>query len=156
MKTRTLIDAQKDYKKSVDKEVSQRDYLDTNYAFNEFLISLILEGHTVYLPERLGSLCVQGKKQKYRVDKNGKPIGLSPDWVETKKLWDRNPKAKKEKKLLYHTNEHTNGYRYKILWSKLNMYVKNKNLYTLKMTRKVKRAVSKEVINNYGKFKTRL
>jgi len=116
--------------------------------FNKFLMDKVLEGFEVILPARTGAISIVGTKQQIRFDIEGNPI-LPPDWVRTKALWDRNPEAKERKQLVYITNDHTNGVRYKFFWSKKRILIPNKSLYSLRMTRANKRAVSNNI--NQGK-----
>ena len=141
------------YKKSVDTPLDLKSYIKIAALYNKFLLTKVLEGDEVYLPYRLGTLSVTGKKQDYKVE-NGEVIGLAPDWVNTKKLWAKNKEAKESKKLLYHMNSHTDGVRYKYIWSKKNVLIENKTLYSLRMTRTNKRAVNTLIMQ--GKtFKTK-
>lgn len=131
----------KDYKNTTEEPVSENDYIKLNYLYNKFLIAKVLQGHEVTLPSRLGTLSVIGRKQRVRIE-DGEIVGLAPDWVKTKILWDSDPEAKKSKQLLYHTNPHSDGVRYKYTWSKKNVLVENKTLYSLRLTRCNKRALS--------------
>ena len=141
------------YKSKVTDPVDIKKYLLISAAYNKFLISKVLEGKEITLPSRMGTLSILGKKQKIRFDDNGNIIGLAPDWVKTKILWGENPTARKEKKLLYHINSHTDNVRYKYLWSKKNVLVTNKTLYSLRLTRTNKRAVHKRIIEG-AQYKT--
>ncbi|MHA1197765.1 MAG: hypothetical protein ACTSQF_00210 [Candidatus Heimdallarchaeaceae archaeon] len=96
----------------------------------------------------MGRLEVQGRKQNIRVEGN-KIKGLAPDWKSTIELWNRNPEAKKEKKIIYFFNEHSKGVRYKIKWTKTKIPLIFKSVLTFKAIRPVKRGVSKNV--NEGK-----
>ena len=93
---------------------------------------------------QLGKLSIYGKKVKVKVE-DGQIKGLAPDWVKTKELWESDKEAKKNKQLVYHFNEETNGIRYKFSWSKNRVLVSNKTLYNLRMTRTNKRELSKLV-----------
>lgn len=132
----------KRYLSTTENPIPVKDYVQINNLYNKFLVGKALQGHAVTLPNRMGVLSVQGRRQQIRLDEDGKPIGLSPDWVGTKKLWDSNPEAKAKKTLLYHLNHHTDGVRYKWNWSKLKINTENRSLYTLKMTRENKRNLS--------------
>lgn len=113
-------------------------------AYMQFLIDKVIEGEEITLPARLGTLSIIGNKRKLRFSEEGKPI-LPPNWAKTKKLWDNNPKAKEEKKMVYCTNEETGGVVYKFLWSKNRVPIENKTLYALRMTRTNKRAVNSAI-----------
>ena len=155
MSCKNVRSSYKQYKETTINEiVDSKTYIDYANEFNKFLADKVTEGYEITLPARLGTLSVIGKKQKVRVDEHGKIFGLAPDWVKTKELWDNNPKAKEEKKLLYHTNNHTDNTIYKFLWSKNRILITNKILYSLRMTRDNKRKVY-SLINNGKKYITK-
>lgn len=135
------------YKESVDSPIDIKTYLLLSADYNKFLIEKVLEGKEVTLPSRMGTLSILGKEQKIRFDEEGKITGLAPDWVKTKKLWEANSIAKEKKQLVYHTNSHTDNVRYKFLWSKKNVLVENKTLYSLRLTRTNKRAVHQKILD---------
>lgn len=116
-------------------------YIKIVNGFMKFLMAKLFLKGEILLPERMGVLKIIGKKVKVKIE-GDKILGLAPDWVGTKELWSRDEKSKKEKKLVYHFNEDTNGIRYKFLWSKSKMVVPNKTLYNLKLTRTNKRFLS--------------
>lgn len=139
---RNVRDSYKFYLQTTENPVDIKTYLLINAEYNKFLISKVLEGDEVTLPGRMGTLSIVGKKQKIRFDEEGNVVGLAPDWVKTKKLWENNKEARKNKTRVFHTNSHTDNTRYKFLWSKARVLVTNKTLYALRITRTNKRAVS--------------
>lgn len=143
----------KDYKKSNSVIMSITNYCKIAALYNKFLLGKVLDGYEVFLPCRLGTLSIVGRKQKYRVE-NGEIKGLAPDWVKTKELWLKNEEARRSKKLLYHMNTHTDGVRYKYIWSKKNVLVTNKTLYSLRMTRGNKRTANALIVQGKA-FKTK-
>ena len=150
---KNLRESYKLYKQSVENPIDIKTYLILAADYNKFLIDKVLEGKEVTLPSRMGTLSILGKEQQIRFDDEGKIAGLAPDWVETKILWESNPEAKAAKKLVYHTNFHTDNVRYKFLWSKKNVLVENKTLYSLRLTRTNKRAVHKKILEG-AQYKT--
>lgn len=144
---KNLRESYKLYKESVENPVDIKTYLLITGKYNKFLIDKVLEGKEVTLPSRMGTLSIIGKKQNIKFDEDGKVMGLAPDWVKTKKLWEDNEQAKKDKKLVYHTNAHSENVRYKYLWSKRNVLVENKTLYSLRLTRTNKRAVHQKILD---------
>lgn len=131
----------KSYKKDSDNPVDVKDYVSICNGFMKFLMRKLFEEGTVLIPERMGTLNIVGRKVKISFE-DGKIKGLAPDWASTKELWKEDPLAAKEKKLVYHFNEDTNGIRYKFTWSKARVLAPNKTLYNLKMTRTNKRILS--------------
>lgn len=150
---KNLRESYKLYKQSVENPIDIKTYLILAADYNKFLIDKVLEGKEVTLPSRMGTLSILGKEQQIKFDEEGKVKGLAPDWVRTKELWELNPQAKAEKKLLYHMNSHTDNVRYKFLWSKKNVLVENKTLYSLRLTRTNKRAVHQKILEG-AQYKT--
>jgi len=138
----SLRDSYKYYRKEAEIPMSFKSYLSMTQDFIKFVIDKVLDGEKVKLPEGMGTLYVKGKKIKMRIDpETGGIMGAAPDWVGTKKLWEVCEECKLKKQLVYHLNEHTNGIRYKIFWSRKNNPIKNKSLYSLIFTRTNKRAL---------------
>lgn len=145
--TRTDSNIRKSYKlyrKSVDNPVEIKEYIYIANDYNKFLMEQMLTGDQISLPGRMGTIMVTGRKQKISFDENGVP-NLPPDWVRTKQLWDRNPEAKAQRRLLFHTNEHTNGVIYSAVWGKDKVAIENKRLYSLQLARPNKRAIHKAI-----------
>lgn len=140
----TIKDSYKGYKASSKNAYEKKEYLEIAYGFMEYMMNKIFEGNIIKIPEKLGVLEVRGRKQKIFIDKETEKIkGLAPDWKHTLDLWKRDPKAREERKLIYHLNEHTSGIRYKIYWSKVNVIVENKTAYILVFSRFNKRHLAK-------------
>ena len=135
------------YKKECENTIDIRQYIDISTRYVKFLMDKVIdEGYEVSLPSRLGSLRIIGIKQQIKFDDEGKIKGLSPNWQKTMQLWNSNPEAKEKKQLVYNTNEHSAGIRYKYIWSKKRALITNKTLYSLRMTRENKRRIYKAVI----------
>lgn len=135
------------YRKECKDLVDIKTYTLLAAKYVKFLMNKVVQGEEVTLPARMGTMRLVGLKQKPRLDKDGNITGLSPNWQKTNKFWNENPQAKLEKKIIFNTNEHSSGIRYKFIWSKKRVFVTNKTIYSLIMTRANKRAVYKEVMN---------
>jgi hypothetical protein len=129
-------------------DIPYDDFISIIEGFMKFISAKIIDGEMVILPVNSGRIEVIGKKIKPRTLEDGTLIGVAPDWVGTKKLWDSNPEAKKNKTLVYHFNEHSNGIRYKIHWFKLKSGVMHKGLYSFYPTRSNSRAIWKAIMSN--------
>jgi len=115
-------------------------------GYNKFLSGKVLEGHEAVLPERMGTLSIEGRVQRVSGRAaDGRLLGIPPDWPGTKALWERDPVARAERRLLYHLNLHSDGIRYKFLWSKRRVLVEYKTLYAFRATRANKRAASARI-----------
>lgn len=134
------------YKNLSDNPINISQYVQIVNQFMKFLINRLFEKGQVSLPEKLGNLQIVGKKVKVKIE-DGQIKGLAPDWVKTKELWEKDTEAKKNKQLVYHFNEQTNGVRYRFFWSKNRILVSNKTLFNIKMTRTNKRTLSQLVKN---------
>lgn len=136
----TTKDCYKLYKKNVDKEVQVEysDYMNILKSFNTKVKDTVLfNSSDIKLPCGLGRLRI--KKFKLKLYKKNK---LRPDWQKTLSLWERNSEAKKEKKLVYHLNEHRAGYAYRVYWDKRYSKTRNKTYYHFKPSRKFARTLS--------------
>lgn len=139
-------DSYKLYKKNTKKPICEKDYITITNNFFKFISNELLVKGVIILPERLGILRVIGTKTPIRIE-DGDIKGLAPDWKKTKELWGKDTESKNKKKLIYHFNEDTNGIRYRFFWGTNKVYVENKSLYVLKMTRTIKRALVKSIRN---------
>lgn len=93
---------------------------------------LIEEGKRVKLPYRMGTLQIIKSKPKH-LDKRS----LRIDYQATKQTG----------KLIFLLNEHSDFFKYRFLWSKVDMMVPNKSKYQLVATRANKRRLA-EIIKN--------
>jgi hypothetical protein len=143
MRTVNLRQSYRFYQKHVEEPVDIKIYLEIVHGFLKFIMQKIFDGKDVKLPCELGAIGVRGKKIKPYIGTDGEIKGLSPNWRKTKELWDKDEKAKLEKKIVFDFNEHTSGFRYKIIWWKKRMKFKNKMVYSLRFSRPNKRALHK-------------
>lgn len=141
---KNLRDSYKTYVKSSENPVDIKTYLIVAANYNRFMIEKVLGGDEVVMPMKTGTLSIIGTIPVIKFDEDGVP-NLAVDWQRTWQLWKKDEKAKAERKKLYHTNDHTEGVRYRYLWSKKRIYATNKNLYALRLTRDNKRAVPEMV-----------
>lgn len=98
---------------------------------------LIENGKKVKLPNRLGSIQIVKRQPKY--------------W-DSRSLRIDYQASKKENKLVYLLNEHSNFYKYRCYWDKGDMLVKNKTKYQLIMTRANKRHLAQIIKNKIRDF----
>lgn len=98
---------------------------------------LIENGKKVKLPNRLGSIQIVKHQPKYW---DGRSLRI--DYQA----------SKKENKLVYLLNEHSNFYKYRCYWDKGDMLVKNKTKYQLIMTRANKRHLAQIIKNKIRDF----
>lgn len=139
-------DSYNTYKLLSDNPIEKKHYIKIVNEFFKFIMSLLLDGEHINLPQRMGSILIRGKKIRPKLDADGNIKGASPDWVKTKALWARNPEAKEQKKTIQCLNEHSNGIRYRIHWIKINVNTENCSLYSIIFSRSNKRAVYQRIL----------
>jgi len=116
--------------------------------FNAWMADELIRGVKFVLPVGMGCLEVVEKRQKFViVDGELKKDKLPVDWPKTWEYWKTNPKAASEKKLLFYTNEHTNGFKYKPWWDKYNTRIHNLCLYAFKPSRLLSRRLAAHILN---------
>lgn len=138
-------DMYKLYKSVVDNPKESKLYSAVLNDFNKTISKEITEHALDYLlPLRLGNLRIKKYKAHYKIDEEtGKIIGnLSPNWKATKLLWENDKIAKETKKLVYHTNEHSDGYQYKWHFSNYRSNCINRSAYCFIPSRTNKRSLA--------------
>lgn len=128
-----LPDMYKDYIKDIPKEsayyVTYNEYAKIVGLFYKEVSSKIIKDAEVFsLPFRMGNTYVEKKALDYN---NRPPI----DWQLTTQ----------HGKVIYNFNEHSNGYKYEMKWSKILAALHNIYLYRLVYTRANKRKVAKHI-----------
>lgn len=137
------------YKETSENPLPYSEYCKILSEFNLLFVNYIIyESVEIKLPFNLGSMRVKKHKKKVTLEKiqEGK---MSVDWKETKQLWEDNPKAKESKKLVFHLNEHRDGYSYKIFWDKNRAMLLNKTFYYLVPARNFKRTLANVLNTNF-------
>lgn len=140
-----------------DGKVTRGEYHKIANLFFQFFMSKVFEGHKVQMGSALGDVYIRGRKPTYRV-LEGKVLGVPVDWGETRKYWrvlakDRGMSfedfiknvPRSERTPVYHANEETDGLRYAISWSRLDVKLLTKSMYSLIFTRYNKRMCAKLV-----------
>lgn len=151
-----LRSSYKYYKRSTENPVEINLYLKIVIGFILFIVDKMFKGYDVQLSnnESLGAIGIRGRKVIPVIDKNGEIKGVAPSWGKTNKLWNIDPVAKANKVIVYCFNEHTSGYKYKLIWYKFGMKLANHNLYSFNFNRCIKRRLSNLLNNGEGEFHT--
>ena len=106
---------------------------------------LITEGFNWRLPSGLGKLRIF-KRLTCTSFKDGKLItNRAIDFKATNDLWEVNEDAKKNKTLVYHDNYHSDGFVYNIRYIKKGANYKNKGVYSLQVSRTLKRMLASRI-----------
>lgn len=136
-KSYTIASFYNDYLNNIEKDtVYDIDYtkyraIITDY-FQHLRQKLIEEGKMIKLPYRMGNVQIIKSKPKH-LDKRS----LRIDYQATKQY----------NKLILLTNDHSDFYKYRYYWEKIDMMVQNKSKYQLVATRANKRRLA-QIIKN--------
>lgn len=121
--------------------VSYLQWLRICKKFNKRIFTGLLHGFIFKMPYRLGSLGIVQKKMtiKFYADNTLDKHNLRVNWDKTMILWRKlypdcitreDYKQHKNKPVVYHTNEHTDGRYMRYHWKKMNSSMKNKSVYS--------------------------
>lgn len=130
--------------------------------FNKMKMMSIMDGEIFNMPYRLGSLGIIQFKRRIKFHENGDldPRGLVPDWHKTWVMWKKlYPECEtmddfrkiKNKKVVYRTNEHTDGRIFKFHWKKKYSNIKNISAYELIVPWQHRQRFSRFIFNNPNK-----
>lgn len=131
-KSHTIVD----FYNSYEEQVTAQSIYDITYEQYRAVVTdyflylreeLIENGKEIKLPYRLGKLSIIKRRPKTYDSKS-----LRIDFAETRK----------HDKVIYHLNEHSDGYKYRFYWNKHDSNVMNKTRYELIMTRYNKRRLA--------------
>ena len=110
-------------------DVPYEVYMSVNHTFYKEIMNYIIEKNgTFKMPYRLGLFFIL--KEKINLNKL---TGHAIDWSATNKYG----------KVIYHLNEHTDGYKYSYQWDKKDTKLPNLYFYRLVPTRSNKRRLAK-------------
>jgi len=110
--------------------ISYNKFVTICTMYYKSMAEYIKEGKLYLLPYKLGEVSVLKKKPKNMTRET-----MSLDWEQTQKLG----------KQVYHTNDHTNYYKYVFSWGKLRAHFKHKGSYRMVFTREHKRDLAKKI-----------
>jgi hypothetical protein len=135
------------YSKESNAPVDRTTYSSIIKEFNGYVRERISKKGAGYIfPYRLGKVELRKVKTEVKIDENGNVINnLPPNWKETWKLWNENPKAKEKGVKIRYTNEHTGGYTFRISYIRSKANFKNKSIYKMQFNRQMKRQLSKSI-----------
>lgn len=112
-----------------------------NWMFIEYALRT---GNKISLPHGFGPIAVNKKMLKIYKEHDGKRyVNLRPDWKQTKKVG----------KMVYHTNEHTDGYNFRWVWFPQDSKIFMSDLYVFKPGRYASRAITKYLKKSNAQYK---
>jgi hypothetical protein len=122
------------YKESIDEgspyDIPYSVYVSVTTSYIKSMIERLYEGIKVRLPFRLGALQIVKKKMYFKTQIN-KRLGI--DWAATNKYG----------KLIHHTNEHSDKYKFLYSWDRRTSRIKNIQSYRFIPCRTLKRTLAK-------------
>jgi len=136
-------------------DADSKTYLEIVSGLMQLFMQKVLEGNDVKMGAKLGTIGVRGAKVEPIITEEGEIRGIAPNWGETKKSWQKKAedlgisyeefllKPRSERPLVYCFNEHSNFIKYKLVWYKANVIVRNKSYYGLGFSWHNRRALSK-------------
>lgn len=129
----TLIDIYKRYVKETDSDIPYVRFKRILEEINKTILDkLLMRSEAFKMPLGLGCVCIVKYKPKSMSAKS-----LSVDY-----------KASKEcDKKIYHLNEHSDGYKYRLFWSKVPMTFADRYKYQLNLVRANKRMLAQLIFN---------
>lgn len=131
-KSYTILDTYNTFKK-IRKDVEYSRYKRILDTFNKVVSDEIFERSRCFkMPFGLGYICVV----KYK-PRSYTPKSLSVDYKA----------SKQEEKRIYHLNEHSNGYKYRLFWSKLPRTFPARYKYQIQLVRERKRHLAQLIFN---------
>lgn len=144
-KSYTITDFYKAYCEYVDDnplyQIEYKKFREILTEYFKYLRDELIEnGKEIKLPCRMGTLQIVKHKPK---EYSGKSLRI--DYAASKKYG----------KMIFHLNEHTNGFKYRAYWNKHVMLTHNKTHYQLVMTRDNKRHLAqilKNKIRDYNEL----
>ena len=129
--------------------------------FNKELSKLIIEeGAEFKMPVRLGFARIRKYKKRIKLNPDGTidKSSMNVDWKETNELWKQEYpgltreelKQIRNKPLIYHLNEHTDGCGFLLYWNKKGSNATNRSIYSMVFTSPNNRHLAK-VLKHEGK-----
>lgn len=132
-------------KHNPESKISAKEFAEIVHEGNTLIINKIIYNNLKFLvPGRLGYIEIRKRKLTPKLGADGKldTRSLPIDYGSTLSLWKEDEQAFKEKKFIYHLNEHTEGYVVRFRWDKMSALLKNKSVYTFSPCRAATRAIA--------------
>lgn len=153
----TLKDIYKSYIKKLDGfevsngyKVTEKIHNGLCKEFNEEVANLIIKDAYEFTMHPLRSkLRVRKYKPSKKYNEDGTfKYKLSANWQKTRELWAKDEDAKNKKIIIYHINNHSDGYIYKWYFDRRKCAIRNATYYTFLASRTHKRNLAKLIKEN--------
>ena len=134
-KSATIIDMYKQYRKDYKDDVSYKQFKLVLDRFNEQILNCLLQSSEGFkMPFGLGYVQIVKYKPKSMT-----PKSLSVDYKSSAEYG----------KKIYHLNEHSDGYKFRLYWSKTPQTFPDRYRYQLQLVRQNKRQLAQLIFNNH-------
>lgn len=134
-KSATIIDMYKQYRKDYKDDVDYKQFKQILDLFNNCVLDCLLESSEGFkMPFGLGYVQIVKYKPKSMT-----PKSLSVDYKSSAEYG----------KTIYHLNEHSDGYKYRLYWSKTPQTFPDRYRYQLQLVRQNKRRLAQLIFNNH-------
>ncbi len=138
-----------EYYKENEGTLARKDFGAVLKSINLKIAEQILDGYSFKMPFSMGILSLSRRKE-FIGYKDGKAVTNRPiDFKSTIELWNSNPEAKEQKKLVRFLNKHTNGWIYKVAYNKHYATYTNKTVYAVQINRTINRTLAKKLFNGF-------
>ena len=130
--------------------VTEHQFYSIIRKINNYLADLLLQGHDIELPCRMGTIEVRKYDASISI-KDGKVRSNLPiDWDRTLKLWSEDEEAYKERTLIKMEEKEI----FKVYYNRIKADYKNKSLYEFAVNRDLKRRLKQRIKSgNFDAFK---
>lgn len=166
IRTNTIFDS---FKEEYNINISKEEFKTVCLEFNRYVADKILyENFEYMLPFKLGSLRIKKFQQRIELDKETGKLNTKRLRIDYAATWDLRYKnfpglSRKEiikimreqnlpKNLVYHYNEHTEGYVYRWYWDKSNCNILNNSIYLFRPTKENRLAIAPIIRNKERNF----
>ena len=130
--------------------VTEHQFYSIIRKINNYLADLLLQGHDIELPCRMGTIEVRKYDASISI-KDGKVRSNLPiDWDRTLKLWSEDEEAYKERTLIKVEEKEI----FKVYYNRIKANYENKSFYEFLVNRDFKRRLNQKIKNyNFDAFK---
>lgn len=115
---------------------------------------VLYEAGSFKMPAGLPLIRIKKYKRRIKFKEDGKIDGssMAPNWPKTMELWEKSPVAKKQKKIVYHINDHTDGHSAMVWMDKYRSRVPNIYPYQFRACRAINRKLAAILLDPYNKI----
>lgn len=130
--------------------VTEHQFYSIIRKINNYLADLLLHGHDIKLPCRMGTIEVRKYDASISIKDGKVKTNLPIDWDRTLKLWSEDEEAYKERTLIKMEEKEI----FKVFYNRIKADYNNKSFYEFIVNRDLKRRLKQRIKNyNFDAFK---